>query len=147
MDDISKCPVVHGSLTSNKSLGTSNKDWWPNHLNLDILRQHDTKSNPIQDIEYRDKVKSLDIDAVKKDIVTFYYSAEIKSNGSNSKIYLRNKKIEGTNKFKKQVKKNEKKPETDYLFNNKVAKSNVEKTAEKLEKMKSISSFIPRSED
>ena len=63
----SKCPF-HGATTQ-PNLGTQNKDWWPNHLNLDILRQHDTKSNPIQDIDYRDKVKSLDIDAVKKDIV------------------------------------------------------------------------------
>ena len=64
----SKCPF-HGATTQ-PNLGTQNKDWWPNHLNLDILRQHDTKSNPIQEVDYRQKVKSLDIDAVKEDIVT-----------------------------------------------------------------------------
>ena len=35
-----KCPVMHGALTSNSSSGTSNKDWWPNQLNLNILHQH-----------------------------------------------------------------------------------------------------------
>ena len=63
----SKCPF-HGATTQ-PNLGTQNKDWWPNHLNLDILRQHDTKSNPIQEVDYRQNVKSLDIDAVKEDIV------------------------------------------------------------------------------
>ena len=63
----SKCPF-HGATTQ-PNLGTQNKDWWPNHLNLDILRQHDTKSNPIEEIDYRQNVKSLDIDAVKEDIV------------------------------------------------------------------------------
>ena len=63
----SKCPF-HGAATQ-PNLGTQNKDWWPNHLNLDILRQHDTKSNPIQHIDYRQNVKSLDINAVKEDIV------------------------------------------------------------------------------
>ena len=70
----SKCPF-HGATTQ-PNLGTQNKDWWPNHLNLDILRQHDTKSNPIQDIDYRDKVKSLDIDAVKKDIVDVMHDSK-----------------------------------------------------------------------
>lgn len=64
----SKCPF-HGATTQ-PNLGTQNKDWWPNHLNLDILRQHDTKSNPIQEVDYRQNVKSLDIDALKEDIVT-----------------------------------------------------------------------------
>ena len=64
----SKCPF-HGATTQ-PNLGTQNKDWWPNHLNLDILRQHDTKSNPIQEVDYRQNVKSLDIDTVKGDIVT-----------------------------------------------------------------------------
>jgi catalase-peroxidase len=64
----SKCPF-HGATTQ-PNLGTQNKDWWPNHLNLDILHQHDTKSNPIQEVDYRQNVKSLDIDAVKEDIVT-----------------------------------------------------------------------------
>jgi catalase-peroxidase len=63
----SKCPF-HGATTQ-PNLGTQNKDWWPNHLNLDILRQHDTKSNPIEEIDYRQNVKSLDIDAIKEDIV------------------------------------------------------------------------------
>jgi catalase-peroxidase len=49
-------------------LGTQNKDWWPNALNLDILRQHDTKSNPLGDFDYRKAVKTLDLDAVKADI-------------------------------------------------------------------------------
>ena len=50
------------------SEGTQNKDWWPNQLNLDILRQHDTKSNPLSDFNYREAVKTLDLDAVKADI-------------------------------------------------------------------------------
>ena len=70
----SKCPF-HGATTQ-PNLGTQNKDWWPNHLNLDILRQHDTKSNPIQDIDYRYKVKTLDIDAVKKDIVDVMHDSK-----------------------------------------------------------------------
>ena len=48
--------------------GTQNKDWWPNSLNVDILRQHDTKSNPLSDLDYKERVKSLDLEAVKNDI-------------------------------------------------------------------------------
>lgn len=70
----SKCPF-HGATTQ-PNLGTQNKDWWPNHLNLDILRQHDTKSNPIQEVDYRKNVKSLDIDAVKKDIVDVMHDSK-----------------------------------------------------------------------
>ena len=61
----SKCP--HGSTTQ-PNLGQQNKDWWPNALNLDILRQHDSKSNPISEINYRELVKTLDFDAVKADV-------------------------------------------------------------------------------
>ena len=70
----SKCPF-HGAATQ-PNLGTQNKDWWPNHLNLDILRQHDTKSNPIQHIDYRQNVKSLDINAVKEDIVAVMHNSK-----------------------------------------------------------------------
>jgi len=63
-----KCPF-HGATTT-PNLGTQNKDWWPNALNLDILRQHDTKSNPLGDFNYREAVKTLDLDAVKADIKT-----------------------------------------------------------------------------
>lgn len=62
----SKCPF-HGSTTT-PNLGTQNKDWWPNHLNLDILRQHDVKSNPLTEVNYRKSVKSLDLAAVIKDL-------------------------------------------------------------------------------
>jgi catalase-peroxidase len=62
----SKCPF-HGSTTT-PNLGTQNKDWWPKHLNLDILRQHDTKSNPLSEVDYRKSVKSLDLASVIKDL-------------------------------------------------------------------------------
>ena len=63
-----KCPF-HGSTTT-PNLGTQNKDWWPNQLNLDILRQHGDRSNPIQELDYKEEVKKLDLDAVKDDIKT-----------------------------------------------------------------------------
>ena len=66
-DTDAKCPFMHGSNTTPKG-GTQNKDWWPNALNLDILRQHDTKSDPLGDVDYRELVKTLDVEAVKEDI-------------------------------------------------------------------------------
>ena len=62
----SKCPF-HGSTTT-PNLGTQNKDWWPNHLNIDILRQHSDRSNPLPELDYKKEVKKLDLEAVKKDI-------------------------------------------------------------------------------
>jgi catalase-peroxidase len=61
-----KCPVMHGG---NTSVGTSNMDWWPNALNLDILHQHDSKTNPLDDgLDYAEEFKKLDLEAVKKDL-------------------------------------------------------------------------------
>ena len=61
-----KCPVMHGGNTaSSKSV----MDWWPNALNLDILHQHDTKTNPLgQDFNYHEELKKLDVQALKKDL-------------------------------------------------------------------------------
>ncbi len=68
MDDV-KCPVMHGGLTSNKTTGTSNKDWWPNQLNLSILHQHDKKTTPYADgFDYREAFKTLDYKALKQDL-------------------------------------------------------------------------------
>jgi catalase-peroxidase len=65
----SKCPVTgHGSNPVAGS-GTRNRDWWPNKLNLNILRQHSSKSNPMgTDFNYAEEFKNLDLDAVKKDL-------------------------------------------------------------------------------
>jgi len=61
-----KCPVMHGGQTT---VGKSNADWWPNALNLDILHQHDSKSNPMGgDFNYREELEKLDVDALKKDL-------------------------------------------------------------------------------
>ncbi|PJX14105.1 catalase/peroxidase HPI [Halomonas sp. 141] len=61
-----KCPVMHGG---NTSTGTANKDWWPEGLNLDILHQQDRKSDPMgADFNYREEVRKLDFDALKKDV-------------------------------------------------------------------------------
>ena len=68
-DNESKCPVMHGALTTNSASGTSNRDWWPNQLNLSILHQHDQKSDPMDDgFDYREEFKKLDFDALKKDL-------------------------------------------------------------------------------
>ncbi|OYZ98821.1 MAG: catalase/peroxidase HPI [Rhizobiales bacterium 17-65-6] len=60
-----KCPVMHGGVTAT---GSSVMSWWPNALNLDILHQHDTKTNPLKDFSYREAVKTLDYDAIKRDV-------------------------------------------------------------------------------
>ena len=65
----SQCPVMHGSLSSNSSTGTSNQDWWPNQLNLSILHQHDKKTDPMDEgFDYAEEFKKLDFDALKKDL-------------------------------------------------------------------------------
>ncbi len=69
MSDESKCPVTgHAGMTS-ASRGTSNRDWWPNQLNLNILHQHAPASNPMgADFNYAEEFKKLDLAAVKKDL-------------------------------------------------------------------------------
>ena len=65
----SRCPVMHGARGSAASGGTSNRDWWPNQLRLDVLHQHSALSNPMDAaFDYVEAFKSLDLDAVKKDI-------------------------------------------------------------------------------
>tara|TARA_R110000822_G_scaffold59736_7_gene148814 strand:- start:2213 stop:4369 length:2157 start_codon:yes stop_codon:yes gene_type:complete len=61
-----KCPVMHGGATESSM---SNMEWWPTALNLDILHQHDTKTNPMgAGFNYREEVKKLDVAAFKKDL-------------------------------------------------------------------------------
>ncbi|MFC3570424.1 catalase/peroxidase HPI [Paracoccus sp. TOH] len=61
-----KCPVMHGG---NTAMGSSVTSWWPNALNLDILHQHDRKTNPLgQDFNYRDELNKLDVGALKADL-------------------------------------------------------------------------------
>ena len=64
-NDAGKCPVMHGGLTTSHTSVTA---WWPKTLNLDILHQHDTKSNPLKGFNYREEVKKLDFDAIKRDV-------------------------------------------------------------------------------
>jgi catalase-peroxidase len=64
-----KCPVMHGAVTTNSSSGTSNREWWPNQLNIGILHQHDQKSNPMgANFNYREEFKSIDYKGLKKDL-------------------------------------------------------------------------------
>ena len=65
-----KCPVMHGAAATNSSENsTSVRDWWPNNLNLNILHQHDSKSDPLEDgFDYVEKFSQLDYDALKKDL-------------------------------------------------------------------------------
>lgn len=70
----SKCPVMHGSIsTTEKSVG----DWWPKSLNLDILHQHDQKTNPLApDFNYREALKNLDVAALKKDLLALLHDSQ-----------------------------------------------------------------------
>lgn len=64
-----KCPFGHGAVKQSAGGGTTNKDWWPNQLKLNILRQHSAKSNPMsEDFNYAEEFKKLDLDAIKKDL-------------------------------------------------------------------------------
>ncbi len=66
MSDSGKCPVAHGAMTT---VADSNTKWWPNALNLDILHQHDTKTNPLgADFDYAEELTKLDVEALKKDL-------------------------------------------------------------------------------
>ena len=69
-DNQGKCPVMHGAATTNSSeSSTSVRDWWPNNLNLNILHQHDAKSNPMEDsFDYKEEFSKIDYDALKKDL-------------------------------------------------------------------------------
>jgi len=64
-----KCPFLHGQLNASAGGGTANRDWWPNMLKLNILRQNSNLSNPMgEDFDYAEEFKSLDLAAVKKDL-------------------------------------------------------------------------------
>jgi catalase-peroxidase len=60
-----KCPFTHGAITVT---GSSVMEWWPKSLNLDILHQHDSKTNPLKGFNYREEVKKLDVKALKADL-------------------------------------------------------------------------------
>lgn len=69
MSSEAKCPFLHGELKQTAGGGTRNRDWWPNQLRLNILRQHSSLSNPLgEQFNYAEAFKALDLDAVKKDI-------------------------------------------------------------------------------
>ena len=69
-----KCPVMHGAMTH---AGQTNTDWWPNALNLDILHQQDSKTNPLdKDFNYREAVKTLDVAALKNDLRAFMTNSQ-----------------------------------------------------------------------
>ncbi|OED38003.1 catalase/peroxidase HPI [PVC group bacterium (ex Bugula neritina AB1)] len=66
MSQSGKCPFMHGSFTDNK---TSPTEWWPKSLNLDILHQHDKKTNPLgEDFDYKKELQKLDFEALEKDM-------------------------------------------------------------------------------
>lgn len=65
-----KCPFIHGELKQTAGTGTRNRDWWPNQLNLSILRQNSSLSDPMdKDFNYAEEFKKLDLQQVKKDII------------------------------------------------------------------------------
>ncbi len=69
MNGEGKCPFTGGTVKRSAGTGTSNRDWWPNMLNLNILRQHSSFSNPMgDDFNYAEEFKKLDLKAVKKDL-------------------------------------------------------------------------------
>ena len=73
MSSQGKCPVMHGANTVTSK---STMDWWPNALKLEILHQHDTKTNPLKGFNYSDEVKKLDVAALKKDLTALMTTSQ-----------------------------------------------------------------------
>ena len=74
MTSPASCPVAHGALTT---IASSNMEWWPNALNLDILHQFDSKTDPLgANFDYREEVKKLDVAALKKDLHEFMTTSQ-----------------------------------------------------------------------
>ncbi|WP_396214574.1 catalase/peroxidase HPI [Gemmatimonas sp.] len=77
-----KCPVMHGgseptgATTTRMAAGRTNRDWWPNALNVGILRQHSSLSNPAPDFKYAEALKSLDVDTLKADLVALQTNSQ-----------------------------------------------------------------------
>ncbi len=68
-DSSAKCPFLNGEMTQTAGGGTNNRDWWPNQLNINILRQHSSLADPMEpDFDYAEAFKSLDLAAVKQDL-------------------------------------------------------------------------------
>src|SRR6188768_847390 len=64
-----KCPFHGGALKQTAGGGTRNRDWWPNQLKLNILRQHSSLSNPMdKEFNYKEAFSTLDLEALKKDL-------------------------------------------------------------------------------
>lgn len=75
--DLSKCPFHNGQLKQVAGGGTSNRDWWPNQLKLNILRQHSSLSNPMgESFNYAEAFNSLDLAQVKQDIETLLKTSQ-----------------------------------------------------------------------
>jgi len=68
MENESKCPVSHGAADQHTQGARSNYQWWPDNINIDILHQHDEKSNPLINHDYRTEFQKLDYDALKADL-------------------------------------------------------------------------------
>ena len=69
VNESSKCPFMGGAIKNSAGNGTSNRDWWPNQLNLNILKQHSSLTDPMDDdFNYAEEFKSLDLAAVKQDL-------------------------------------------------------------------------------
>ena len=72
-----KCPVMHGGSTVTPAGGRSNRDWWPNQLNLGILHQHSPMSSPLgTGFNYAEEFKKLDLEALKKDLFTLMTTSQ-----------------------------------------------------------------------
>ncbi|MCA9739685.1 MAG: catalase-peroxidase, partial [Gemmatimonadetes bacterium] len=68
-ENVGKCPVAHGTPVHMRTGGTSNRDWWPNQLNLGVLHQNSPRRDPMgPDFDYAEAFSTLDLDAIRKDL-------------------------------------------------------------------------------
>ncbi|MEM7631513.1 MAG: catalase/peroxidase HPI [Pseudomonadota bacterium] len=69
-NDVGKCPIMHGTSLASSFGGRTNKDWWPEALDVDVLHQHGARIDPMdEDFDYREAVKGLDVQALKADLM------------------------------------------------------------------------------